>query len=181
MTDEDHLIWSNLDLNYEDWRAELEAEYPELSDEERYCKMYLLNGSHLEDERANLNIRLSQPILVIADLGLWNGRFMGYKEIASGNIRDCLFSEHDYTTWYIDKHGDFRCEDVHHDGTNHYLYRVYKDDVSEGQRDRLKEKIYDGTAKRSDIVRITRRLGDEIGRVYGWTFPSHEKDRGDAR
>lgn len=34
--------------------------------------------------------KVSQPILVIADLGLWNGRRMGYKEIPSGNIRDCL-------------------------------------------------------------------------------------------
>ena len=31
MTDGDHLIWSNYDLDYEDWRDDLEAEYPELS------------------------------------------------------------------------------------------------------------------------------------------------------
>ena len=34
-----------------------------------------------------------------------------------------------------------------------------------------KEKIYRGTATRADITRITRRLGDEIGKVYGWDFP----------
>lgn len=28
-----------------------------------------------------------------------------------------------------------------------------------------------GKAVRSDITRITRRLGDEIGKVYGWDFP----------
>ena len=105
---------------------------------------------------------------------------MGYREISSGNIRDCLYTEHDYATWYVDRYGDLRCDDVHHDGTNHYLYRAYRDGVSEAQRDRLKEKIYDGTATRSDIARITRRLGDEIGRVYGWSFPSREK-RGEAR
>ena len=59
------------------------------------------NADYLSDERVNLNIQLSQPILVIADLGLWNGRRMGYKEIPSGNIRDCLSGGYDYTSLTI--------------------------------------------------------------------------------
>ena len=114
-------------------------------------------------------------ILVIGDLGLWFGRRSGYKEIPSGNIRDCLFSDTDYTTWYVDKLGDLRCDAVHHDGTNHYLYRAFKPGVTEAQMDRLKDKIYNGTATRSDITRLTMRLGDEIGKVYGWDFPQHSR------
>ena len=174
MTDGAHLIWSNYDLDYEDWRDDLEAEYPELSEDERYYKMLEINREYLDDERMNLNIQLSQPILVIADLGLWTGRHSGYKEILSGNIRDCLYSENDYTTWYVDKDGDFRCDDVHHDGTNHYLYHVFKDSASDVQREDLLDKIYRGIATPTDIDRVTRRLGDEIGKVYGWDFP-HEK------
>lgn len=171
MTDRRHIIWSNRDIDYEDWRAYLEEEFPELNDGERYSKMLEINDGYLDDERINLNIQLSEPILVIADLGLWTGRHSGYREIASGNIRDCLYSEHDYVTWFVDPLGDLRCDDVHHDGTNHYLYRAFKEGTSEEQRDRLKEKIFLGTATRSDITRVTRRLGDEIGRVYGWDFP----------
>ena len=171
MTDTDHLIWTNHDLDYEDWREDLEAEYPELSEDERYYKMLEINGDYLDDERVNLNIQLSQPILVIADLGLWTGRHSGYKEIESGNIRDCLYSQYDFTTWYVDKDGDLRCDDIHHDGTNHYLYRVYKDSASEEDREDLKDKIYMGTATQEDIARVTDRLGDEIGKVYGWDFP----------
>ena len=171
MTDGDHLIWSNYDLDYEDWRDDLEAEYPELSEDERYYKMLEINRDYLDDERMNLNIQLSQPILVIADLGLWTGRHSGYKEILSGNIRDCLYSEYDYTTWYVDKDGDFRCDDVHHDGTNHYLYRVFKDSATDEQREELLDKIYCGIATQADIDRVTHRLGDEIGKVYGWSFP----------
>lgn len=52
-----------------------------------------------------------------------------------------------------------------------YLYRAYKENVSEAQIDRLKEKLYSGTATRADVTRVTKRLGDEIGRVYGWRFP----------
>ena len=168
----EHLIWSDHDLDYEDWRADLEDEYPDLSEDERYTMMYERNADDLDNERVNLNIQLGQPILVIANLGLWYGRRSGYKEILSGNIRDCLYSDCDYNTWFVDRQGDLRCDAYHHDGTNHYLYRVWKDGTTEEQMDRLKNKLYEGTATRADITRVTRRLGDEIGKVYGWTFPT---------
>ena len=170
---EKNLIWSNYDLDYEDWREDLEEQYPELSEEERIVLMCEINNGYLDDERINLNIQLGQSILVVADLGLWYGRRTGYKEIKSGNIRDCLYSDRgiDYATWYVDKLGDLRCDAIHHDGTNHLLYRVYKAGVRESQIDLLKEKLCRGIATRTDITRVTRRLGDEIGRIYGWNFP----------
>ena len=171
MDSDKHIIWSDYDLDLEDWRDDLEEEYPEYTDDELCEKMYERNSEYLDDERANLNIQLSQPILVVADIGRWNGRYFGYKEIKSGNIKDCLYSEMDYNTWYVDKNGDLRCDAVHHDGTNHYLYRVYKSGASEAQINRLKEKIYNGTAVRADITRVTKRLGDEIAKVYGWRIP----------
>ena len=171
MKEDRHIIWSNYDLDYEDWRDELEAEYPELTEDERIALMYEINGDYLDDERTNLNIQLSQPILVIGDLGLWYGRRSGYKEIESGNIRDCLYADTDYSTWYVDKLGDLRCDAIHHDGTDHYLYRAYKDRVRESQIDMLKDKLYRGIATRADVTRITRRLGDDIARVYGFSIP----------
>ena len=95
----DHLIWSNYDLDLEDWRESLEELYPHYFEDELYEKMYDSNAANLDDERCNLNIQLSSPILVIGDLGLWYGRRTGYKEIESGNIRDCLYSDTDYTTY----------------------------------------------------------------------------------
>ena len=89
MKDGRHIIWSN-DIAYDDWREDLEEQYPDLTEAERMELMYELNGDYLDDERSNLDIQLSRPILVVGDLGLWNGRRMGYKEIPSGNIRDCL-------------------------------------------------------------------------------------------
>ena len=171
MKEERHVIWSNYGLDYEEWRDDLEAEYPDLSENERISLMYEINGDYLDDERANLNVQLSQPILVVGDLGLWNGRRMGYKEIPSGNIRDCLYSDTDYSTWYVDRLGDLRCDAIHHDGTNFYLYRVYKDSASPSQIELLKEKLYRGIATRADITRVTRRLGDDIAKVYGFSIP----------
>ena len=181
MTDGDHLIWSNYHLDLDDWRDDLLEEYPDAGEAELYQLMQERNDSYLDDERVNLNIQQSRPILVIADLGRWNGRFSGYKEIASGNIRDCLYSDTDYSTWYVDRLGDLRCDAVHHDGTNHYLYRVYKPGVTDAQIDRLKEKIYDGVATRTDVTRITQRLGDDIGKVYGWSFPKPPRTQNEAR
>lgn len=168
MNENRHIIWSNYDLDYEDWKEFLESEYPDLSEDERLALMYEINGDYLDDERSNLNIQLPQPILVVGDVGL---RRMGYKEIESGNISDCFYSDTDYSTWYVDKLGDLRCEAIHHDGTNNYLYRVYKDGVKESQIDLLKEKLYRGTATRADITRVTRRLGDDIAKVYGFSIP----------
>ena len=181
MTDGDHLIWSNYNLDLDDWREDLLEEYPDASESELYQLMDERNSGYLDDERCNLNIQMAMPIIIIGDLGLWNGRRTGYKDIPSGNIRDCLYSDTDYTTWYVDRLGDLRCDAVHHDGTNHYLYRAFKPGVSEAQMERLREKIYDGSATRADITRVTQRLGDAIGKVYGWDFPSKVKSQEHAR
>jgi len=181
MKDGDHLIWSDYHLDYDDWKDDLEDEFPDMTEDERMQMMYERNNSYLDDERCNLNIQMAMPIIIIGDLGLWNGRRTGYKDVPSGNIRDCLYSDTDYTTWYVDRLGDLRCDAVHHDGTNHYLYRAFKPGISEAQMDRLKEKIYDGSVTRADITRVTMRLGDEIGKVYGWNFPQKPKTQDRAR
>ena len=167
---ERHVIWSDIHLDLDDWRDFLTESYPELSNNESklYELMYERNAEYLDVARRNLDIPLSQPILVIGDLGLWHGRAKGYKLLRSGKLRDCLFSDTDMTEWYVDRNGDLRADAIHHDGTNHYLYRVFKNGVSDAQMDNLCEKIYRGQATRADITRLTRRLGDYIAAVYGF-------------
>ena len=123
-----HIIWSNQNLDVDDWREDYKEflEANELDDDPNdeqalYEWMEETNYDYLSDERVNLNVQLSQPIIVIGDIGRWNGRVMGYKDIPSGNIRDCLYADTDYTEWYVDKYGDLRADATHHDGTNHYL------------------------------------------------------------
>ena len=163
-----YTVWSNYNLDLDDWRDDLLEQCPDSSEDELLRMMYDTNNDYLDDERINLNIQLDQTIIIIADLGLWYGRRTGYKEIDSGNIRDCLYSDCDYVTWYVDKNGDFRCNACHHDGTNHYLYRVYKSNATDDQIEDLKEKLYNNTATEEDIESVTDRIGDKIAEVYGW-------------
>ena len=180
MTEQKRIIWSN-DLDYEDWREDLEAEYPDMTESERISLMYERNNDYLDDERANLNVQLSQPILVIADLGLWHGRRMGYKTIESGKISDCLSSECDYAEWYVDREGEFRGKEIHHDGTNYIYYRKFKESADYDDRAELMDQIYRGVAKQEDIDRLTEKLGETIGAVYGWEFPTHKEEQVKAR
>ena len=173
-----HIVWSDQSLDIEDWREDykqyLEENNLDLDPDDEnaiYEWMVETNDEYLSCERMNLDIQLSQPIIVIGDIGRWNGRLMGYKMIDSGNIKDCLYSDTDYTEWYVDKYGDLRADAAHHDGINHYLYRVFKDTATESQIENLKYKLYEGKATRADITRITRRLGDEIAAVYGFHIP----------
>lgn len=175
---EKHVIWSNMDLDLEDWKPGLEENYPDMTDDEYYGLMHEINDMYFDDERANLDIQLGMPIIVCADLGLWNGRRMGYKMIDSGNIRDCLFGDGDFSEWFVDRKGDLRCTSVHHDGTNHYLYRAVRERVPDWRVERLQEKLYNGTADDADIERVTRRLGDEIAAVYGFPIPEEKKEKG---
>ncbi len=182
-----HIIWSNVHLDLDDWRDDMKEQLEtngvsgdEIIEDRLYEEMLDTNSSYLDDERVNLNIQEAQPIIIIGDLGLWNGRFQGYKMIESGNIRDCLYSDTDYTEWYVDKLGDLRADAIHHDGTNHYLYRAFKDSATPEQIENLQDKIYSGKATKADITRVTKRLGDDIAKVYGFDIPqprTHDRER----
>lgn len=176
----ERVIWSS-HCDFSDWEEDLRSDHPEMSESELYEEMCFLNDEYLNDERYNLDITLENPIIVIGDLGLWYGRRQGYKELNSRNIKDCLVQEEDYNTWYVDDAGDLRCEASHHDGTNYYTYREWKPGISENQKDTFKEKLYNGTATRQDVVKYTRRLGDAICRVYGWNIAGRPVKRKSGR
>ena len=107
--------------------------------------------------RANFNIELDNNIVVIADLGLWNGRRSGYKVIGT-NLNDTLRSFIDCASeleFYTDGY-NYCATEYHHDGTNHYIFRVLKDGVDA-------EKL--GNYK--DIMKYTKSLKNVVNNVYG--------------
>ena len=164
-----NIIWDNweLDIDNPAWAEFLNDKYGDYSDDEKYKIMIDINNNYLDDERINLNIQLDNDIIVIADLGLWNGRKTGYKLIKSGNIKDCLYDNCDFVTWYCDRY-NFRCDAIHHDGTNHYLYRVFRPWVTDEQKDNFLFNVYNGRLNERMIRRYTMSLRPYIANVYGW-------------
>lgn len=174
---EKRMIWSNRNLDLKDWRADIGENYPDISRDEMYDKMVELNASYLDDERVNLDIPCGDDIIAIGDLGRWNGRFSGYKTFESGNIKDCLYSECELCEWYVDREGEFRSTQSHHDGTNYIYYRKFREDASWDDRNNLLEDIYEGVATQEQIDRLTEKLGPAIAEVYGWEFPTPKKEQ----
>lgn len=160
-----HLIWTNV-LDYEDWKEYLDNEYPEedFTEEERIRVMYEVNDEYLEDEKENLNKPLGQSIVVIGTLGLWDGTRHGWRILKGSNLNDCLDTSEtcgDYITWYVDEDGEFCCDDIHHDGTNHYVYRAINADISDWEFGEL-------MAEGADIDTLTEKLGHYVAEIYGF-------------
>lgn len=168
---ERHVLWSDIHLDLDDWRDFLMENYPELPEDKLYEKMHELNAEYLDDERRNLDIQFSQPILVIGDLGFWNGRAQGYKMIKSGNIRDCLYSDTDMTEWYVDKNGDLRADAIH-TTARITICTVYSSAGLPTHRLKIcKTKFIAGEQRARTLQGLTQRLGDSIAAVYGFRLP----------
>lgn len=145
------------------------AGHQEILTDDEVLEYYLmeLNPSYLEDERVNLNMQLPGRVIAIADLGLWNGRRCGYK-IMTDNLNNILQS-HMNGSSEICIYGDgnnIRADEFHHDGTNHYEYRmllphkdarVLLDAIQSGQE-----------ISRKTLNRYTRSLYPYVANIYGW-------------
>lgn len=175
MSDKKYTIWQNFDVAVDDWREDYQEshgltddEMAEIDDDEVWRWASYVNDDYLDDERCNLDINVGEEIIVLGDLGLWNGRAHGYRIIRSGNIKDCLSDEDcSYCHWYCDRY-DMRCTGAHHDGRNYYLYRTWAKGLSDDQKETFLEKVYRGTVEHKDVLRYTRSIRPWVSAVYGW-------------
>ena len=168
-----HIIWSNMDINPEDWKEDYEEtaeinDWDEDTDDENNLWRFI--GETLErqmdDERANLNIPTDGRILVIADISAWDGHHQGYRIGTSRrNINEIFDHYHDYTEWYSDGY-NIRATDAHHDGVNRYEFREIRED-------RNIQNLLDAIYNREKITRkklnyYTKSLHKRVAAVYGW-------------
>ncbi len=159
----------NLDKFKEDYKDFLEEENLLDADEaELYELMYSFDEMDFDDFFTQCDIQLEDGIVVIADIGRWNGRASGYKVVRSGNVQDILHSDCDYAKWYVDSYKNLRFEGAHHDGRNYYLYRTWKNTISEEQKENFLDKIYEGAVTSRDITRYTKRIGDVVLERLGY-------------
>ena len=161
------IIWTS-EINMEDWKEFLEEEYPEVKDEnEQYNLVRDYIVSNLEDERENLNIPTNGKILIIADLGLWNGRRTGYKFVDRKNINAILKSDCDDVEWYCDGY-NIKATAHHHDGTNYYEYREVREGKEDSIENLLNRLYYGKPVSRKMINYYTKSIAPQVNAVYGW-------------
>lgn len=159
----EHIIWTN-NLDYEDWKDQLEADWPDeegYDEEHRIRIMYEMNDDDLEEEKHNLNKELGHRLVMFGELDLWNGKIGGRKILSGTNLNDIFTGTcGDYITWYLEN-GDVKCKDSHHDGTNLYIYRVLKKDDNEFDIEDFLE------ASIADAYEMTEPLGHYVEEIYG--------------
>lgn len=175
-----HLIWSS-DFDFtEELKDDLRERLGDgLMDDALFAIACQENNDRLDDEKLNLkDIIPDHGICAVARLGLWNGTPLAIlpSDATPDSVSECIKSYvngmSDLTV-YVDGHGDFRIDESHHDGTNQYLFRAWKADAADDDKDEVFDAACCGNEKAlSDLlVKHTVRLGDDIGEVYGWSFP----------
>lgn len=168
-----HIIWSNINIEKsKDWK-EIFIEHLKINkiteidpNDEHALQNFIINinDMYLEDERKNLNERIDGRILVIADLGLWNGRRKGYK-ILSNNIANILYDNSDSIEWYTDQYNVCAVA-VDHDGISYYEYRIIREDRDINKL--LNDIYFQKEISRSKINYYTKSLLPEVAKIYGW-------------
>lgn len=161
-----HILWSS-DIELKDWENDIKEYMPNASEQEIYEEIIRVNESYLDELRSAFNKKLNEQIVIIAELGLWNGKKSGYK-LLSNNLKDCFYGDTENSEWYVDGYNDLRCVSNHHDGTNLLLYRVFKDNLSELTKDHFLYNVSRGIVTRKDITRYTTSLGKYFKEYYGW-------------
>lgn len=119
-----------------------------------------MDYQYLQDD---LDQMTEGQILVIADLGLWNGRRTGYK-ILNRNLRSILVAQGD--TYTVGFHrGNIKAIDVHHDGVNYYEYREIR---PEKDITKLTKRLYEGEpVSREMINAYTKSLKEPVEEALG--------------
>lgn len=171
-----HIIWSDMDIiNDESLEYAKETlldcyEEEEITDAMLHSFLYDDNGDMFDCEVSNLSYagETDGEIIAIAEMGLWNGRKLGYKLLDSRKVSDCLtkITHYDFNEFYVDEHGELRSTHVHHDGTNHVLYRSLKPELTYEQVDGFTSMLYEG--KEVDIDKYTDKVGTIVSKFYGW-------------
>jgi len=140
-------------------------EYGETDEQQILEMIYTDNNQDLEDERINLNQQINGKILVIADIGRWNGRFNGYK-IIDNNLKEILSNFGNDEIVIFSDGKNIRAEGYNHDGRSYYLFREIKDGVN---IDKLLNDIYDNKEiTNARLSYYTKSLVPYVNNIYGW-------------
>lgn len=135
-----------------------------MSEDTDECLDEYMDDVH-EELMSRYNMILNEDIICIASLSLGKGRVEGYKEL-SYNLNS-IFSI-GASEVYLDKRDNVRGVEYGHDGISYYLFRQFRENISNVQKENFLYKVSHGAATDNDVSRYTVALGDFVKRCnYG--------------
>lgn len=139
----------------------------ELTDELIWEQAYEDMMMIYDDEEVMLSQTLEEDIVVIADMGLWNGRVTGGKVV--GDNLNCILNSFgcDDVEVYTDSY-NVKSTGYHHDGRNYHLFRMIKPTLSDTQRENFIDKLERGILTDRDITKYTKSLRPYVKEIYGF-------------
>lgn len=126
---------------------------------EEWQRIQEMNEQYLEDERCNLDKVIGRAVIELCKFQYWNGIEENAFLISSGNMKD-IFRRHcqmSMCRWYSDGN-NICCDESHHDGTNHYIYKVIPDSYTG-------ECSTDVSLK--TLLRHARSMAPYVAQIYG--------------
>lgn len=162
------MIWNN-DVCSEIDTLEKDGFFAEskiTSEEEKMDIAYERINSVLADEVSNLDVDLEGDIFLIGEFQRWNGRGSAYANLETSNIGEAikkavaLFSENDTVEVFVEDER-MKISQLGHDNPVNpsvFEFRVVR---SENSR-------YEIGLSYKENLKVTRRIGDIVAKVYGW-------------
>lgn len=174
-----YIIWDEL-MSEEDIQAAMDEyredpEYASLSDDTLRRLVEEDNYENLECEKANLSgIDLPTGLVITGLVQRWNGIYFGAlaPDKTPETISKCLrgfCDSQSYLTIYVED-GELLIREAHHDGVNLYQVRAWRPEIDDGQKDAFWDDFCGNEDIGKHLERMTFRVGDLIGDIYGWEF-----------
>lgn len=160
------LTYCDMDAAIKKARAIL-AEYgynpDEFSEDELLREAEEQTAYEYEYAQETLDHILDGQVVVFADLGRWNGRMDGGR-MGGVNLNECLrsYSRGELRVYVEDE--ELKADEAHHDGENHYVYRLLPDSISDCRRN-----LFEAAFRAYDFkkaIQYTKPLGKT---VENWT------------
>ena len=152
---------------------EVMQENPSLSEEDATYMISELKAEDLEMLTDNItkNLKVSNDLIIIADLQFWNGRKSGYKLVSKEHLEDIFASNllgYDDFLYFVEDN-DLKINLYHHDGTHRCQVREFRKNLSDSKKGELLKKIYFNKVTKEDITRYTKSIGRQILKIFGET------------
>lgn len=158
---------------------ELDQDYCDEYEIEMYSNRYYDILSDVQDDDLDIlawetkSIAQSDTLIAIAELGLWNGKRIAYKEIRNAdNLRQVIAQTNNNSELgkvILNENGDIAYSLSHHDGTNHIVLRERRKNVSEANWEKMLNAIYEQDALEAEelIAKYTKKSGKYIKHYLG--------------